>query len=593
MKKKLILFLLSCTLASTLIGCDNSEITQLKNISAMEAESKVQAVNLSASDKASQVYTQVSNRKLLDLSTLDSVPNEDLGAVGSFMDKANAQLKGDDTNKVLQDEFISYLLFEMESTPNYWTVSDQQIKGMDATSRSVIVDVTYKSNGAPKPVQLDSKLPLGTKKYDTLAKVRWERWQEVCKAKYRTSSVNPNKYAELREEFVKNYGDPYEIIATQRQDSLAKVMYEKKSVNTYSCMQNTDNAGINATMTVRYVLVPKYTMGVNLGLECKHMYITDYALDSDPTSGMTVSTDKGNDVINDNIDKTLHSYFTAIDEDNHYGLNSLIKDYGKWDKHFDDMFQTTYKKNRGYTISLFSIDGTKIKCGVTLDRSVRAKETKMTLPNYTDRYLFTLELVGDKLQIVEETLLSSKLTGEPQIGSAAAETTGFKSDITLTVADKQAIEKLVGDLGSVQLGKDYSSEKFGETVDLSMASSDLTAVKTSLESAEGVKKATWISSYVQGFSNYASIKTRELYQKEDGSLAEGSASLDFINKGGRWYVYNYALNSLNKLDSTTFSSKNALCISTPTGIEEFNSQATLSTNQTTDADKTPDKGIKE
>lgn len=588
MKRSLVLTCSLILCSTTMIGCANSEIKELRDMQALETESTVKSVQLSANEKASEVYSQVSSRMLLDLTSLDSVSESDVGSVTSFMSSVNSQLQGEkeEDEGVLQDDFVSYLLYEMQKTPYTWQMEKTQIRGMDTSSRSIVVDVDFKTTGTEKEIKLDTPIPKGCPNYSQLVKVRYERWLEICKAETSNSSTLRADLPEMKEKFVNAYGDPNEIIEAQNEGTLAKRMYETKQLDTYNCMINPDNQGIGATMTVRFILVPKYVMGVNLGLSCKHMYLINYKLDSDPTEGYTVNTDEGNDTIDKNIDELLHSYYTAIDESNHMGLYSLTKDYQKWDKHNDDLFQATYRKNRGYTISLFNVNGTQIRCGVTLSRSVRAKGSEMTFPTYNERYLYTLELVDDRLKVVDETLLSSEITGEPVIVSESAETSGFKTDVVLSNDDKKALEQLIADSGVVQLKGDFSSQEFGNVVDLNLSTAELTSIKSELSKITASKKSCWITKYLQGFSNYASIAVRELYQKEDGTLYEANTTIDFIHKGDKWYVYSYTINDLNKLDSTTFSSKNSLCTVTADGIENFKSMIDIS-NTETDIDKAP------
>ena len=95
------------------------------------------------------------------------------------------------------------------------------------------------------------------------------------------------------------------------------------------------------------------------------------------------------------------------------------------------------------------------------------------------------------------------------------------------------------------------------------------------------KKAVWVNKYLQGYSNFATVSTKELYQKDNGDIMEATGVVDCIYKSGKWYVYDYSLQSLNKLDSNTLSTKNALCIIGKDGIEETNSQADVTENTDT------------
>lgn len=576
-KKFVVLLILSSTL---LTGCGNSEINELTRIKALETEASVSVVSMSTSDKESAVYAQVSDRTLLDLTSLEEVPSEDVDAVKNYMEQVNNQLTGKVSSKdgVIDESFINYLLFEMEKTPFYFTRRNMVIKGMDATSRSIIVDVTYKTTGYRKPVQNNSYIVLGEPDYSTKMSVRHTRWMDILSEKF--GKYSSGDWKSKYEEFRKIYGEPKDIIESQRGASLSDKVFKDGIINTYNCAVDSEYENSGATMTVRYVLVPNYSLGINLGFDCKHMYLTSYELDNDPTNGLEVFNREGSDAICDSIDKTLHSYYTSIDEDNHIGLYSLVNDYAKYDKFFADYFDTTYRKNDGYTISLFDITGTKISCGVTLSRKVRAKGSDMTLPIYTERYLYTLELIDGKLRITNEVLLSSKLEGEPSIDAGVAETTGFSSAIVLDSEDKKKLESLIAEFSVLQLKGDTSSDKFSEVVDISLSTSALSSIKEAMNSVKGETKVTWLTSYLQGQSNYASISVKELYQKQDNSIVECSAIYDFLYKGDKWYVYDYKISSANKLDTTALTTKNSLAICDKNGVQELNSKVTISTEAT-------------
>ena len=473
MKRKLILSLVVVTLSLSLMGCGDSEIEQLKSISALESESDVQTMQLSKDDTDSMIYASVSDRTLLDLTTLDKLPDDMLGQVNKYIQGINDNINGvTGSSGYLSDSFTNYLLFEFEKTPYKWKENSYEIKGMDASSRSIVVDVTYVTTNETKPVKADSTIIKGEPDYSTKMQARFTHWVDVLNAKYGKRTNTGVDYNSMYSQFVNTYGDPQEIIAAQRGKQLKDYLNSDGGLNTYNCEVQPQASQSGAKMTVRYILVPKYAMGVDLGLSCKHMYVTDYTIASDPTDSMKVMTAEGNSVINDNIDKLFHSYYTAIDENNHDGLYSLTKDYQKWDKYYSDMFDTAYTKTGGYTISLFDVTGTTITCGVTRSRKIRAQGSEMTYPTYTERYLYKLELVDDKLQVSEETLLSSKISGEPTIEAKKAQTSGFSSQVSLSSDDKKQIENVLGNLGVLQVNNDTSSEKFGDTVDLSIGNSE-------------------------------------------------------------------------------------------------------------------------
>lgn len=592
-RKKIVLGLMCASLVVPLTACgSNKDMKELENMEASEGESNVSAVSLSTVDKESLVYAQVSDRQLLDLTTLSACDETYIPNIEQFMTTVNDQITGavDTDNGVIDENIVNYILFEMEKTPYYWSRTGMTIRGMDTSSRNVVVDVTYSTTGTVKPVKLDSSIVRGEPNYNKLLQTRAERWSSILSAKYDNSGEIKSTYtqavAEDQKKFEEVYGKVDDIIKEQNDESLASHVYETGIEDTYNCLVDDPAEADGGTMTFRFILEPSYAMGLNLGWSCDHVYLTSYTLASDPTSGYQVNTDEGTDIVIDSVDKLMHSYYKCIDESNHSGLYKLVADYKKYDKYFEDYFNNTYRNNNNYTISLFNINGKTVTYGVTLSRKVRAKNSKMSLPIYTERYLYTAQLNGDQLQIMNETLLSSVLEGEPAITTVTADTNGFSSSVTLTSDDKRAIEKRISEFGVVQLKGDYTSNKFGDSVDISLPTGTLTTIRENMESGKGVKKVVWLTNYLQGTSNYASITCKELTQREDNSILERDVTYDLLFKNGNWYVSSYTINSSVRLDTTELTTKNCLFICNSKEVTDFTSQ--VKTGENSDVDEVPD-----
>lgn len=592
-KKSIVLGLMCMALALPLTGCGTSaDMKELQNLEASEGESNVSAVSLSTVDKESLVYAQVTDRQLLDLTTLAACDETYIPNIEQFMNTVNDQLIGaiSTDDGVIDENIINYMLFEMEKTPFYWSRTGMVIRGMDTSSRNVVVDVTYSTTGATKPVKPDSTIVRGEPNYNQLLQVRLERWAGILSAKYDSTGNLRSSYTDLvaedQRKFEEVYGKVDDIIKEQNQESLASTVYENGIENTYNCLVDDPSEAVGGTMTFRFILEPSYAMGLNLGWSCSHVYLTSYTLASDPTAGLQVTSDEGTDIVIDNIDKLMNSYYKCIDESNHSGLYTLVADYKKYDKYFEDYFNNTYRNNNNYTISLFNVEGKTVTYGVTLSRKVRAKNSKMSLPIYTERYLYTATLVGDKLQILNETLLSSVLEGEPAITTKDADVNGFSSSVTLTNDDKRAIEERLSEFGVVQLKGEYNSDKFSKSVDISLPTGVLTTIRENMESGKGVKKVVWLTNYLQGSSNYASVTCKELTQRKDESILERDVTYDLLFKNGSWYVSNYVINSSVRLDTTELTTKNCLFICNKDEVTDFTSQ--VKTGQNSEVDEVPD-----
>lgn len=577
MNKRVVSLGLSVMIVLSLSGCgSNSDIAQLNNLQALNSESSVDSYSLTTSEKEEAVYAQVVARQLLDLTTLDTCTDNEKQQVLQFMNNVDSQLTGAMKAKdgVISEDYTNYLLMEFEKTPYYWQRSQTNIRGIDAESRSIVVDVTYKTINFKKEVQGASYLVQGEPNYEQKMQVRFNRWLSILDMKYGSNNVS---WESMYQKFVDVYGNPTEIFDTQRNLSLTATTYETGNQKTYSGLVDSGEEDSSAEMTVRYVLTPSYVLGINTGMTCNHMYRVSYMLDNDCTEKLSLFKDEGYATIADNIYDLLYSYFTCIDESDYNGLYALTKGFSNLDKYFSDYFDITYRKHDGFTVSLFDISGTKVKCGASISSKTRVKGSNMALPMYTDRYYFELELVDNSLQVTNMVLLSSTLEGEPAISTSDAETTGFVSSIDLDNQDKKDIENLIANLGASQLLADTSSDDFGDIVDTSMSQSQLTDIKTNMTSMSGIKKVVWLVNYMQGTSNYASVRCRELFQQEDNSINESDVTYNFINKGNKWYIYSYDINSSVKLDTTNLTTTSSLCVCTAGKVDALTSQVVNTT----------------
>ena len=601
MKKKILSLMLIATTVVSLTGCGDSDtISELNNISALNAESSVSSnYNLSYTDEQEMIYAQVSNRQLLDLSALSACSSNEIQQVRNYMDSIDNQLVGkvkvvdysDDLTRrtsqglvtddaVVNTTLTDYLLSFMQQTPYYWQRTKTTIKGIDSKSRSIVVDVTYKTIGYEKEVQKDSTITLGDPNYDTLVKSRYTKYINILS----TMQTNPGDptLPEKVNDFKTYFGEPEEIIEEQNKYKPTTCIYNSGNQKTYTGLIDSDAEKSTGTMTVRYILVPEYVLGINLGVDCKHMYITDFSLDNDVTKNMSAFTQEGYQTVTDSVYSLIYSYFTALDESDFDGLYKLTDNFQTLDKHYQDVFDSTYQKHDGYSISLFDITGTHIKCGVTISTKERAKNSNMTLPVYTDRYYMELELVGDTLKVDNMVLLSRKLEGEPAITEDEVEDTGFSANIDLDNDDKVSIEKLICNFSSLQLQEDTTSDSFSSLVDTSITTNQLSALKTNMTSLTGAKKVVFLQNYQQGTSNYASVKCKELFQDDKNVIVEATTTYEFIMKGGNWYIYNYDVNSSVKLDTTNLTTTGSLCLVSPGKIESYTSQIKGSTSTNLD-----------
>lgn len=592
------LLLLTCIAIMVLTGCgDTSDVDALRSMEALNSQSSSKKnYSLSMTDEQTIVYQQVADRTLLDLSMLNACSEDEIQQVVAYMNNVDAQLVGQiaKENGVIDSCFTDYLLTEFEKTPYYWQRTNTTIRGIDAESRSIIVDVNYKTIDFEKDVQNKSPLVLGEPLYNDKMKIRYDKWMAILNAKYGNSWGNTMDWQTELTKFTEAYGDPEEIYASQSNFTPTDLLFETGNQKTYTGLIDTEAETSHATMSVRYILVPNYVLGINLGMTCKHMYVTDFKLENDITSDAEIFKDEGYATVTDSVYQLVYSYLQCIDENDFSGLYKLTYDFGELDKYYEDLFNTTYMKHSNFTISLFDISGTHIKCGVTVGSKIRAKGSNMTFPSYTDRYYMEIELVDGVLQVQNMVLLSRKLEGEPSIDAGEADVSGFTAKIDLENADRMAIEKLICDFSALQLNGDVISDSFGDVVDISLSQSDMELLKENMLSHSGVHKVCWLQNYQQGTKDYASVKVKEQYQSASNSIVETECVYDFIRKGdsSKWYIFKYTVNSSVKLNTTNLNTTSSLCLVSPGKVEAYNSQVTgtvsTSTSNVSDISKSFD-----
>lgn len=593
-KRVLVSALSSLVLITSLTGCagDMGELQALRSLEAnYTTTANTTNYKMSYTEQQQMIYAQVSDRKLLDLSTLSPCTDNEIQQVTNYMNTVDNILIGqaEPNEDTIDPCFTNYLLAQFEQTPYYWQRTRTIIRGVDDTSKAVIVDVTYNTIGFEKDVKDDSHITKGDPDYDRKMEVRYTRYINILDALYRNNDVGKLSAEAALNEFESVYGDIDDIYNEQRNLTLTEDIFETGNQRTYTGLINNSREDNTGTMTVRYVLVPKFVLGINLGIECKHMYVTDYRINNDFTEGLSTFNLDGYQEAANSVYAKLYSFFTCIDESDYQGLYKLCDNFSALDKYYADMFETTYSKHENITLSIFDITGTHITCAVKAPSRIRARGSNMTYPSYDDRYYFEIDLVDDELKIKECILLSRTLTGEPDIITGEADLAGFVSLIELDNEDKLAIEKLLCDFGTLQLNSDALSNAFSEVVDISIPQSDLSTLKSNMMSLNGKQKSVFLVNYQQGTSNYASVKCREQYQQEDNSIVEAEVTYDFLFVGGQWKISGYTINGSGRLDTTNLSTVGALCLLEPGKVVSYTSQ--VKGTQSVDVDSLTDVSV--
>lgn len=632
MKKTIMSLMCLGIIAANFSGCAKvpDGLTEARKMAAMEVEASVEPVKLSVLEKETLIYGQVLDRTLLDVNDLEkNIPQADLNSINVCLDSLEQLLCGGE-DILGQSYYTDYLLWEFEKTPYAWEIEKTEIQGMDVKSRSVVVDITYRTTADLKRVVSPSRICLGDLDYDKKVQVRYDRYMALLKAKYNSRGITEAALAQAvidEEKFIEVYGSFEEIYQEQRElsltdelrdyitcapedsvtgstetwaDILAKMRAEDDSesgsvdasgdtgggtddtggagdggvdVNspvsgtaqkTYAGLVDSDLERYGGKLVIRCILSPEYVLGMQRGYTLKHMYRLSYTLDGTDTLSAVAYTGKDEESIRDVASQVLTSYYRGKDEDDFMSLHKYTKDFSTVDKYYKDYFETTYRKHDNFTLLLTEVDGTSVKCTVTVSIKERPKGSEMSMPIYTEKYYYELSIPADRdnLCVVQEILLKSEIEGEPSIITQEVSLTGFSSSVFLSEYDNAEISLLIQDFGNWQFGdRQPTAEGFEKVVDMSLSANQienlLSAAETEGGSATG--KSVFFLSYLEGTKNYASMRCRELVRYEDGSIRDWVITYEFIKKGENWLIYGFTVNSDVNYAGTELTVTGVLC----------------------------------
>lgn len=567
-KKLLFLPLIGVVLLTS--GCD-SEVEDLQPLTLQEVAGNRLAA-LSQDEKDSLVYNYVSDRILVDTKNLLKVPSSDLDSIKKVFTSANKTLKSGKEDK-LSKEYANYLLMNFARTPYEWEQTEINPVGYDASSRLYFVDVTYKTTSTMKSVIPSSKIPYGDEDAEKYKQMRYDEYTSYLDGKI---SGNPEANSEKRE-FEKRWGKIDDIKEQQQGVSILERTSKKRGSSsnlgrlTYTGLLADSNFNTGATMTVRYVLKYNYNLGEETDMGISSLYIKDYTIDgSDDIVKMyenqTSEADKnGTEVLKPFIDKLLTSYFKAVEESNHSGLNKLFYSYGQIDKYFDDLNSYAYTQTDGYKYQVLSRNGTNVTVKVTTEAHERAKGSGMSMPTYDQSYIFNLILDSDdNIKIDNVSLLSSKLVGEPiseiQNVSGVSDLIQYSKD-SFTDSNKKDVKEVIKKFSKTVFAGKVDDSNFTSNVDIGVSDSTLNKMTSTITSLKNnKKKTTFIQSWDTTNNTYASLTLREIFETSDQGNLDTEAVIDLINRDGEWKVVNYTRTLNVKTSATTVDSKDALTV---------------------------------
>ena len=616
-KKTLSSILIAATCASLLTGCGQDlSYDEVSKAVALGGESAVNSLGyqLSYTEQQELVYTQVSNKTLLDLTYFNKCTNGTKQQVIDYMDELNNVIMGYTKNsnfdslleyletgnkqEVMKQEYANYIAYLFAQSPYYWQRTKMDIIGESTITGYIVCDVTYKTTDYKKDVIPKSTVTQGSPLYDTIMENRYTSWCSILELCYdsNTSISQIESYANSGEipsnnddienavnqfkQWTASYGDYRTIYEEQKRYGISGLdlidyFYESQNQVAYTGLIDHEAEQSSGTMTIRYILQPNIVLGINQGYTCTNVYLTDYKLDNDITEGKSIFTAEGYATVTDAVYELMYSYFKCIDESNHTGLYSLMTDFENNDKYYQDYFNYTINKHNSFSVSLYDITGTHITCGINVSSKQRARGTKMTAPIYADRYYVEIDLVDNKLKISNITLLSRRIEGEPNINAIKQDESGFSQKITLTDADKKQIETQINNFSMYQLQANDMGTGLEEILDYSISNTNMASLKSNMLSMKGDKKLIFLQSYIQGANGYALVKCRELFQTGSEPITEAIVQYELMLKGNKWYIVDYAVLNSFKSSSSQLQTSGYMSLITPEKVEAYNTQINI------------------
>ncbi len=570
--KKIVPIILTATMLSGCsVGGSGTDLTAIPSMSLDEVAGSriVASTNLGIE---TEIYNYISDRIVVEEANLIDVSTSDEANITNLLANINTQLTGKG-GEVLTDEYANYLLLCFARTPYEWQQSNKEIVGFDPAARLYFVDVTYTTTNTYKTVIPDSIIANGAPDSTTLKQARYIDYMNLLMLKQK----NDEGYLSAYTKFVSTWGSLSDIFNEQQGVTLYERTQESAATSTSTGMGSLTYSGLvsdsktnqGATMTVRYVLQYALNLGEETDLVVDALYLKGYEINDyqEVLDSYTLSDTASLEVLKPFIDQLILSYNKCVEESNHIGLYTLIDDYGRLDKYYDEIRDYTYTSFGGYTYEILERKNNGKEVAVRVNRisQERAKGSEMSLPTYEEILVVNIILgTDDTISIKDINLVKSTLIGEPL--SVIKNVTGISeliqySDVAFSDDNKAAVESLVKEFSQVVTNSDYSSQAFLDVVDLGVSSTTLTRMADTIAAIVPTRKSTYIISWDTTTNVYCSLTIREVFECENGNY-DTEAVLDVANRNGEWKVVNYTRTVNIKTSASTLDESLAICVDT-------------------------------
>lgn len=360
---------------------------------------------------------------------------------------------------------------------------------------------------------------------------------------------------------------------------------QARGIGTYSYTGITKQTTFNgkAHMTFRFILDFDFNLGAATTITTTSAYLMEYFVEGyeTPISGMRISDDVQSSlsVVSPYIDRLLNSYHKCIEESNYIGLYSLfgtnkarddftgdiitaISRFEDWDKYYVDWNRFAYIDFDAYTYEIVGWENTTLQVLATRSKKIRGKGTKMTMPTYEEKVLFTLQVESDDIFIESETALQTTLVGEPV--SMLRDVTGIADKIayneqSFSVENEAAVLEALKNFSKVQLTfsatETLSNQGTGTpgSIDLGIGVEALDGIKKTMSNIKNVSdKIVWVGTWANKSNVYCKVRIREYFRSANSDI-DTEAYVGLVNRDGVWTVVTYdrvVANAIGKVDIT-------------------------------------------
>lgn len=605
--KSAMLITLCCALVLSFTGCESTDVMNTPALT--NANAGAIRDTMTAAQKNSYIYSYLTDKTMIDTKALSKSSDLDNRAISVAVSDVNKELmgisdikgtgydgQGDSGKLPISSDCANYMLTEFARTPYVWKYDTTTVQGYDPATRLYFVDVTYKTDSKIKYAIPDSFIVSGSPNEEVLKKARNDEYQAYLQAKINGGTGSSGQTpVQMLATFTSRWGNPDAIISSQSKQTLLDRVNglggKAQGIGAFSYTGivgdpsdkvhaslgtlKGDNVWIvksPATMTFRFVMNYSMNIGTTTGMGIKSFYLKDYKLsDSDNMVSQVKGDITGVEVLRSYVNKLILTYHRAEEERDQHGLYSTYDMYNRWDNYYSAIADNTYLKYMGYTFDILGKKDDRVYVKVRYVKKSRANGSNMTYPVYEENSLLTLRIEkDDKLKIITDTLLNSKMTGEPTSvikGVSGVSDKLLHSSVTFKPTNEVAIKSLITEFSKAQVKGNGDAFSITNYIDTGIKQDKRLEIENTAGSIKGVnKKIVWISGWPNKSNSYCELELREVYIT-DSDTFDTTSTYRLVNSSTNtdarpdWHIVDIKRKMNVKLTSgEPVSETGALCV---------------------------------